>query len=605
MNTQHPLQEQMMSSSDGQQQQQQIDWNAALGGAGGMGMGMGMQQLPNELIGSRGGAVMSPQQGNMDGSQQFNPQLLLEQQFKLTQLQQLQQLQNQIFQQQLAIISGQNNQALQDATQDPGTPSGRQTQYHGLPTPGPSSELRPQQPPVEFISPIVLSGYTDGPPTPSSTGGGGFQDMVPPLPLNMGHYEHHHGSHHDHALARGSMSAPANVAFHQTNDLDFDVSPLTSPWLGPGHHGGQHNQHQHHNGNRNAMQGQGRASLKRPPSPGNEDANGGGPARKKVPSTRPAPARRSSAQPRGSRSTNSTPLLHAVAEDSPSPVDLSMPPPAPPPPSNGSNGIPEHLMPITPSIMMNMSRFGLTAADTIPGSGSATPMQQEAAPVVDHAKTNGTSKRRGSSAGGKQGIDVPAKATRSRSSTRKAASGSMSPSALVSPGLKAILPAGTSQSSAQFPKKSHKAAEQKRRDSMKTTIDDLRGLLPPIPLPSALGEQGGEPGVLPGALPPRGPPKAGGEGPNKGVSKLQLLICSNEYIRRLKGRVARRDEEIERLRAEVRRLRVDGGAGGSGAFGEEGELDLERDLDVGEEAMTYGYAQRSLMDEDGDEDGDM
>ena len=50
---------------------------------------------------------------------------------------------------------------------------------------------------------------------------------------------------------------------------------------------------------------------------------------------------------------------------------------------------------------------------------------------------------------------------------------------------------------------------------------------------------------------------------------------------------------------------MDGGAGGSGAFGEEGELDLERDLDVGEEAMTYGYAQRSLMDEDGEEDGDM
>ena len=104
MNTQHPLQEQMMSSSDGQQQQQQIDWNAALGGAGGMGMGMGMQQLPNELIGSMGGAVMSPQQGNMDGGQQFNPQLLLEQQFKLTQLQQLQQLQNQIFQQQVCGV---------------------------------------------------------------------------------------------------------------------------------------------------------------------------------------------------------------------------------------------------------------------------------------------------------------------------------------------------------------------------------------------------------------------------------------------------------------------------------------------------------------------
>jgi hypothetical protein len=32
------------------------------------------------------------------------------------------------------------------------------------------------------------------------------------------------------------------------------------------------------------------------------------------------------------------------------------------------------------------------------------------------------------------------------------------------------------------------------------------------------------------------------------VSKLQLLMCGNDYIRLLKARVERRDEEIERLR---------------------------------------------------------
>ena len=109
--------------------------------------------------------------------------------------------------------------------------------------------------------------------------------------------------------------------------------------------------------------------------------------------------------------------------------------------------------------------------------------------------------------------------------------------------------------------------------------------MPPIPLPSAghaanagEGEDGGSasgfggsgPGgtstgksvfgnavkpLLPGALPPRGPPKAGGEGPNKGVSKLQLLICGNEFIKTLKGRVERRDDEIVRLRQEVKKLR--------------------------------------------------
>jgi len=43
------------------------------------------------------------QPSNSQQLPQYNPQLLLEQQFKLTQLQQLQQLQNQIFQQQVRI----------------------------------------------------------------------------------------------------------------------------------------------------------------------------------------------------------------------------------------------------------------------------------------------------------------------------------------------------------------------------------------------------------------------------------------------------------------------------------------------------------------------
>lgn len=39
------------------------------------------------------------------------------------------------------------------------------------------------------------------------------------------------------------------------------------------------------------------------------------------------------------------------------------------------------------------------------------------------------------------------------------------------------------------------------------------------------------------------------------MSKLQLLICGNEYIRLLKARAARRDEEIGMLRMEMGRLR--------------------------------------------------
>ena len=151
-------------------------------------------------------------------------------------------------------------------------------------------------------------------------------------------------------------------------------------------------------------------------------------------------------------------------------------------------------------------------------------------------------------------------------------------------------------------KTSHKAAEQKRRDSLKTTFDDLRTLLPPIPLPSEMDEFGsggiipGIPGAwpprsasgLPGSLPPRGPPKAGSEGPNKGVSKLQLLICGNEYIRVLKSRIERRDEEIGRLRKGVSKLRTllketEGRNDTDVAMvdAEYGyDLDLERDLDA-------------------------
>lgn len=129
--------------------------------------------------------------------------------------------------------------------------------------------------------------------------------------------------------------------------------------------------------------------------------------------------------------------------------------------------------------------------------------------------------------------------------------------------------------------------------------------------------------LLPGALPPRGPPKAGGEGPNKGVSKLQLLICGNDFIRVLKGRVDRRDEEIGKLRGEVRRLREatrgmggmglseqeEDGGGGHGFMldGEDGEgyVDLERDLDAVEvlsEGLTAGAGFGA--EEDGEEDGD-
>ena len=89
---------------------------------------------------------------------------------------------------------------------------------------------------------------------------------------------------------------------------------------------------------------------------------------------------------------------------------------------------------------------------------------------------------------------------------------------------------------------------------------------------------------MPGAMPPRGPPRPGG-GPNTTVSKLQLLRYGNDYIRVLKGRVERRDVEIENLREEVRRLRL---LAPEGADGGAGNLDLDLDLDAHErEGSNY------------------
>lgn len=141
-------------------------------------------------------------------------------------------------------------------------------------------------------------------------------------------------------------------------------------------------------------------------------------------------------------------------------------------------------------------------------------------------------------------------------------------------------------------KNNHKHAEQKRRDSMKNTFDDLRKLLPPIALPTDPNINLDDPSLLssplfhptapllPGALPPRGPPKAGGEGPNKSVSKLQLLICGNEYIRLLKGRVERRDEEIQALRMEIQRLRTLYPVSETEGGDQVDAIDLDKDLDA-------------------------
>lgn len=315
-----------------------------------------------------------------------------------------------------------------------------------------------------------------------------------------------------------------------------------------------------------------------------------------------------------------------IPGDTPSPVDLSMPPPAAPQPQAPMNYMPTvgsaehtpaptpmpaqpHVLPATPGSIMNLGRLGTESSLTPPIS------------ELDGQQA-------GSNKGKTKAGSRPRSATTSAGT--KAAPGA-SGVVLISPGLKPIRP-GKSQlhpdpnsrltdrceaggaSAAGFPspsgaassqpplavrKTSHKAAEQKRRDSLKTTFDDLRLLLPPIPLPSDEGFPD-EP-ILPGAMPPRGPPKGNADGPNRGVSKLQLLRCGNDYIRRLKGRIERRDDEIEKLRKEIARLRLVAGADAV-QEGEEEPIDLEKDLDAVEAGLGPLGRSAATMDDD-DDDG--
>ncbi|KAF8843932.1 hypothetical protein BDN67DRAFT_89831 [Paxillus ammoniavirescens] len=528
-------------------------------------------QQPLDLMAMVSMPGMDATHSTLPSASTLTPQMLLEQQYKLTQLQQLQQLQNQIqnqiFQQQLALISGQTTLAAHDANSDPQRE--QVSSFNGLPTPLSSTEIRPLPNP-DFLTRM-------NPPYQNSQ-----QDMYNPHGLDtmpLPSPQEPPGSN-QYMRHPGSASAPANIAFNTNHfglpspsDLDIDISPLTSPWL---------EAYQHHPPHT-------RPHNKRTASPGGDDSA-------RVSRKRTTPTMTASMKaPRNVRSATSTPLLRSsrgrrnstVTEtDSPSPVDLSMPPPAPPvtkpsPPlsvPSSASGMLTHeearITPVTPASIMNLGRLGI--------SSSLAPIPQASRP--DKGKE-------------------PAKPKENPSASKGSRKSGL---ALISPGPKPILPAvgppaslntGSSAISQPAPltRKSHKDAEQKRRDSLKTAYDDLRVLLPPIPLPS--DENFPDEPILPGALPPRGPPKAGGDGPNKGVSKLQLLRCGNDYIRTLKGRVERRDTEIATLRREVLRLRTftseEAQKGGN-------DIDLEHDLDAIE--ANHPRLGHSLdEDDDGEE----
>ena len=349
--------------------------------------------------------------------------------------------------------------------------------------------MRPQQQSLDYISPIVLNSLIEAaggaPPNRSShqshpgspslhSGTSSIIDSPAFLGTSNGQTQLGQGSNTYSStpyVHPGSISAPDYIAFQTSAhnglsspaDLDLDISPLTSPWLGAHqvsppqnqNHSRQHQQHRHmgqlshlsSSSSSSSSSSQGGSQYppmplagstsnvastnnKRSASPSSVDSD----ARKRQsPAVRPTTVnfaqQLDQQQPRrghrsGSRSTSSTPLLRArsgstrqrkgsiagslnapaaineAPGDSPSPVDLSMPPPAPPAPPNplsmssGANNVtspaikplqqsqkPSHLTPVTPASIMNLDVKGKRlkiVTDSPPGalSNANTPVSQ-------------------------------------------------------------------------------------------------------------------------------------------------------------------------------------------------------------------------------------
>ncbi|CUA77532.1 hypothetical protein RSOLAG22IIIB_02547 [Rhizoctonia solani] len=331
---------------------------------------------------------------------------------------------------------------------------------------------------------------------------------------------------------------------------------------------------------------------------------------KRTPRTRPRGD--SIAQPRASPLPSPHPSgaiepVGDVPNESPSPVDLSatfaMPPPAVPiartspsqevdtimeqpesaegTPAGSVNGSPS-LAPVTPASLMNLGHNATQPTGLKHGpevSRSATRASRSEATDTSRGTTTPSKKDDKAKDANQATKTVPkGKVAIPKSGTSVRQSPAILPmiSPAIKPGLTAeaiahlstksnyqntlegraaalgINPSsGGSSFGSDGRKTSHKAAEQKRRDSLKAGFDDLRLLLPPITL-SACAE------LDPGAAPPRGPPRnvpGGEDNPNRAVSKLALLRFSNEWIVKLGRRVERRDNAIEELKKEVQMLR--------------------------------------------------
>jgi hypothetical protein len=406
--------------------------------------------LVTQLIALQGQQAGSISQG------QYSPQRLLEQRLKLNQLQQLQ-LQNQILQQQVSRMiptSSPRSHCLNSSIADlyssnslmakgPRSPSRALATVRSLKILSSvfphlvsavydpslesetnhvtvnSAELHAQSSPsTDYMSPITL-GYVDTSHYRSNS-----QSQLPP---DM-HLPPHHIS-----VPNDTRTAPADLVFDTTpsiplpspGELEFDISPL-SPWM-----------------DAYTPDTSQQPRRKRTASPHGEEQVKL--ARQRLsPTPRVPPTPNSTKRgPRSTKSASSTPLLRSsraggrknstsgdIPGDSPSPVDLSMPPPGAPAsqpelhassshvnvpvanssPTSATGRAQQQITPVTPASIMNLGGLGMN-------SGLAPPTH--AVKIDGKGKSAGRGKDSSSSVPtSKKGNGVP----------------------LVSPSLKPILP---------------------------------------------------------------------------------------------------------------------------------------------------------------------
>lgn len=305
--------------------------------------------------------------------------------------------------------------------------------------------------------------------------------------------------------------------------------------------------------------------------------------------------------------------LTVSTTSTPSPVDLNQLMPPPPVPGSGSV---KGVTPMTPASLMNLGD-GIERGDNATAVLNPKRQATKSAPAPAPAPTKVLPKRTMAPTTKKATTTsrLPAPGMGKRTLAMRPPGGvGVRTGASRDPGRDASLITATkgaaTAASLALPegetrKTSHKAAEQKRRDSLKAGFDELRLLLPPINT-EALDPESGEP--IPGSSAPRLLPKSSlvpDDNPNRGVSKVALLKFSNEYIVRLHEKVDKRDDYIERLRMEVSRLRS--GEYEEEVTGEEGEDLLEMDMLEGEEEdfgdpIEEGELEKQQED---DEDAEM